>query len=50
MSKAPQVGMAFGAAFACGRQGRCVSSPGYPLLLLNTGAGCLKPVMADVSG
>lgn len=50
MSKAPQVGMAFGAAFACGRQGRGVSSPGCPLLFLNTRAGSLKPVLAVVNG
>lgn len=50
MSKALQVGMAFEAAFVCGRLHRCVSSPGYPLLLSIVRAGNLKPVVPDLNG
>lgn len=42
--------MAFEAAFVRGRLRRCVSSPGYPLLLSIVRAGSLKPVMLDLNG
>lgn len=42
--------MAFEAAFVHGRLRRCVSSPGFPLLLSIVRAGSLKPVVPDLDG
>lgn len=50
MSKALHVGVAFGAAFVCGRLCRCVSLPGYPLLLSVVRAGSLKLAVPDLNG